>query len=300
MTIKHFLVIPAILCMMFISSPAQAGEEATAQDNLKALIADLEQKIKNADQRMVAHPTFLNELRDLVLKYQAKLREIFFQDSFQDGNYSKNPQWDVRSGDFSISPAGHLTNTIQSAPPQSEKPAPEKSLEEEAVGLLLDGLFGPAPKESTTPAPVEQQSALIYTQTPFSPDFDLEFTLTSKSEWGHMEIILLGGSDLTPRYRLRYHAAASSERPVQIIRDRDGKQYIIEGATQYPVLEDATEHKIQWLRTATGAMQVNIDGINVLSTFEVFWWDEFSGLAIVNNGGTYEWGGFKILKAKAE
>ena len=40
---------------------------------LEELLRELEQKIEDGDKRMVAHPTFLDELRDLVKRYQRRI-----------------------------------------------------------------------------------------------------------------------------------------------------------------------------------------------------------------------------------
>ena len=38
-----------------------------------------------------------------------------------------------------------------------------------------------------------------------------------------MEIVLMGGNPLIPQYRMVYHSVPSAERPIEIIRERDGK-----------------------------------------------------------------------------
>jgi hypothetical protein len=40
-----------------------------------------------------------------------------------------------------------------------------------------------------------------------------------------------------------------------------------------------------------------IDGGEVLNTVELYYKEEFSGLALANNGGTYEWGPIQVLQA---
>lgn len=113
-----------------------------------------------------------------------------------------------------------------------------------------------------------------------------------------MEIVLLGGSPIAPRYRLIYKAAPSSKRPIIIVRVRDSGSYTIESATQYPVLDDGSLHKIQWIRDDEGHMRVLVDEKEVLSTVELFYRDDFKGLVLINRNGTYEWGPIKILKTQ--
>ena len=50
-------------------------------------------------------------------------------------------------------------------------------------------------------------------------------------------------------------------------------------------------------RDVQGQMRVLVDGEEVLSTVELFYRDEFTGLALVNRGGLYEWGPIRAFKA---
>ena len=68
---KHFSwIIPGIICFCLALSIPVLGFTAESEDaNRKALgelLTELEQKITDADKRMVAHPKFLDELRVLV------------------------------------------------------------------------------------------------------------------------------------------------------------------------------------------------------------------------------------------
>ena len=112
-----------------------------------------------------------------------------------------------------------------------------------------------------------------------------------------MEVMLMGGNPAVPRYRLVYHAAPSNTRPIEIIRERGGRQYTIESATQFPNLDDGAPHRIQWVRDDTGNMRVLVDDKEVLSTVEFYYRDDFSGLTLVNRGGDYEWGPIQVLQA---
>jgi len=142
------------------------------------------------------------------------------------------------------------------------------------------------------------KSARIYTLAKIEPDFELDFTLVSRSSWGSMEVSLIGGTPPIPLYKMVYQASPSAERPIEIYRERDGKSYLIETATQYPFLDDGLPHRIQWIRDAQGRMRVLVDGKEILSTYEIFYRSNFGGLALVNRGGTYEWGPIVVYKAQ--
>jgi hypothetical protein len=179
-------------------------------------------------------------------------------------------------------------------------PAQPAQEEEAPIGIILKEIMRASQKdrkkEEESPPPQERE-AVIRTLAKIGPTFELDLTFVSKSEWGSMEIVLLGGEPLSPRYRLIYRAAASQQRPIELARERGSRSYIIESATQYPNLDDGAPHKIQWIRDMSGEMRVLVDGMVVLSTVEVYYRDDFTGLALVNRGGTYEWGPIQVVKA---
>ena len=281
----------------FFTFTAYGGSNADPnKEALESLISELEQKIESADKRMVAHPNFLEELRSLVAKYKGMLRKVYFYEDFKDQNYTKNPKWMVKSGNFSISPASRLSSGVATAQPtQTQSSQPAQPFE-----LIIKEILKKKPeKPEEKPTSATAVPAEIQTLAAIGPAFELELTFISTSTWGAMEIVLQGGKPSTAYYRLVYHAAPSPERPIQIIRQRDSKRYIIESASKFPVLDDGTPHQLQWIRDVNGTMRVLIDGMEVLNTVEVFYRSEFTGLVLINKGGTYEWGPIQITQGPA-
>ncbi len=119
-------------------------------------------------------------------------------------------------------------------------------------------------------------------------------------EMGEMQIVLLGSERLTPRYRLSYKDNASQDRPIEIIRENNGRQFTIEAATQYPQIDDGKLHKIKWVRYKNGTMNVLIDNDIVLETHEIYFKNKFTGIGIENKGGTYHWASIEIYKASEQ
>lgn len=273
------------------------GHAADAdRQTLNALLGDLEQKIEKADERMVAHPKFLDELRALVKQYRAKLRVVFLSDDFSDGDYRYNPTWVVDSGRFQVNPSHRLSSEVV-----QERAAPPQASQERTgsfPGIIRDILTAPK-EESKTEAPASAaKEARIYTLAQIGPAFEVDLTLVSKSTTGSMEIVLLGGSPPVPQYRMVYYPAPSAGRPIEIIRERDGRSYQIESASQHISLDDGVPHRIQWSRDSQDRLRVAVDGKEVLSTYEGYYWSPFAGLALVNKGGTYEWGPILVVEAE--
>jgi hypothetical protein len=286
------------VCLLLLgTSQAIATSDLVPDPNreaLKSLLDELQQKIEEADKRMIAHPKFLEELQSLVDQYKVRLREVFLYDDFSDKDYTENPTWIIKSGKFRITPDNRLRTNVEVIRPSS--PAPPQ--EEDTFGLLLKEIIRSttADKEDTSASQVQKESA-IQALALIAPAFEVDLSFVSESTWGAMEIVLLGRNPLKPRYRLIYKAAASQKRPIEIVRERDSRRYIIESATQYPVLDDGSLHRVQWIRDIQGRMRVLVDGEEVLSTVELFYKDDFGGLQLVNQGGIYEWGPIQILQA---
>ncbi len=288
-----------LLFLFLIGLPYPARARTSADPNraaLKGLIEDLQKAINDADRRMIAHPRFLDELRVLVRKYRRRLRDVYLEETFSDGNYTKNPRWVVTAGRFRLTPDHRLYSHVPAERPVASS---REEGEEEPIGLILKEILRSGKKKKQKKQSVPQQkTCAIRTLTRIGPLFEVDITVMSDSSWGAMEVVLLGGKSAVPYYRLVYQPAPSPERPIQIIRQRGSRRYIIESATRYPNLDDGSPHRIQWTRDNEGHMRVLVDGREVLSTVEVFYRKDFAGIALINRGGTYEWGPIRVLQAK--
>ena len=293
---KKAMLILAVISLVGILVFPTADAEISNQ-NYQSLLDELQQKVDEADKRMVAHPKFLDELRALIEKYRAKIRKSFFSDNFSDGNFTENPVWQVKSGQFRIDRDKRLWSKVSTTAPVTTTTEKPLSTEQQAIGILLRGIMGSDQKvlpqqESTTP---EQGEAIIKIWANIEPAFEIDISFVSESEWGSMEVVLLGGSPEKTRYRLIYQAAASENRPIEIIRERSGRAYTIESAIRYSNLDDSKLHRLQWIRDLNGTMKVLVDGKEILQTAEVYYRDVFSGLALINKSGTYAWDSVKAM-----
>jgi len=276
--------------------PALANAAEPDQQALTDLLNSLDKKIKDADQRRVAHPKFLEELRALVKEYRAKIRVVFLSEDFSDGEYSHNPVWVVDSGTFRVTKGRRLLSEAaaetQSTPSTSEEKTSGLS------GILKDILKTPPEEEKTSGTAPAAKTALIHTLASIGPAFEVDLTLVSRSTRGFMELVLLGGDQNVPYYRMIYRASTARERPIEIVRERDGKSFTIDAAPQFVSLDDNVPHRIQWIRDSMGRMRILIDEKEVLSTYEFYYQGNFTGLAFVNRGGIYEVGPIMVYQTQ--
>ncbi len=297
MKIQRSILFAVLFISVYIITPtlSYSGSEDPNKETLINLINELESAVNSADKKMVAHPNFIKELRGLIEKYRGKFRTVFLKENFSDGDYIKNPKWDVVSGQFEITPSKRLRSSVVSERPV-EKPATEEK--KDLFGMLLKEVLKPSSdiqEEKSSPAKIKEAS--IHTNVEIGPVFELDISMISNSKWGSMELVLLGGKKRVPYYRLVYNASPSPDRPIQFFRERGLRSYLIDEATKYPLLDDGNLHKIQWIRDLQGNIKVLVDGKEILSTVDVFYKDNFTGFTIVNRGGTYEWGPINIFEA---
>jgi len=291
-----------ILLVWLMGSPVVLAQPVDSPDTnaqaLESLLKELQKSIDKTDRWSRSRwnrsrSSFIKELQNLVNQYRKEVRKIFFYEDFSDGDFENNPTWIVKSGQFRVSKNVRLRSKVSAAPPSQES---SSDSDDEALGIILREILK-ATEDKESNAPAKEEDAVIQTLVTIGAAFELDFTFASGSKWGAMEVVLLGGEPAKPLYRMVYHAAASQDRPIEIIRERGSRRYIIESATQYPKLDDGEPHRLQWIRDVQGQMRVLVDGQEVLSTVELFYRDEFTGLALVNRGGLYEWGPIRAFKA---
>ena len=214
---KITIIALGMLSFSMVAAFAADTGENTENKELAAMISELEQKIEAADKRMVAHPSFIQELRELAGRYRARLRHLFFRDTFKDGNYDQDPKWIVKSGAFQATPEGWLSSTLAlpEEAPQSGTGSEQKiSAGAEAVGILLDNIFGLPEKKSTAqedPEPLAEpvQPAAIYTKSIFSPAFEMQIEFQSEPG-SRFDITLLGSESLVPKVPAENHCGPFS------------------------------------------------------------------------------------------
>ena len=295
------IIAVCLLGSCFLTLPSAYSQSSSNDNNkeiINSLLKNLEQTIEDADKRMVAHPSFLNELRELVREYKGKLRKVFFFDNFSDGDYIKNPTWKIRQGQFSITSDEKLKSIVKLEPPPASTSSSDKESNLEA---LFDSLFGGDDDEeevkSNDQQPKKKDKALIESLAQIGPAFEVDFSFITETTDGVMEVTLLGGKKNKPRYRLIYRFSLEKAFPIRIIRaGKAEKRRVIKTEALPSITEKNQLHILQWILNEKGNMEVLFDGKQILSTKEHFYKGGFTGIRLVNRGGTFKWGPIQILE----
>ena len=296
------------LSVVLSLSPVSAADAPSPSEShtevLQELIDDIENAVEDADRRMVAHPSFIDKLRALVERYRSRLRTVFFFDDFSDGDYTDAPLWKVSNGDFTVTADQRLRSRVEmrtTTPSQAEKN--ERDIGRQVVETFLKDFLGSRdngadtqPATANTEKEVYQRRAVIKTECQFPAAFEVDVSLAAEPSRGHMQILLLGDRQARPVYRLSYYATPSQNRAIKIFRSNKRQRQLVGTATAFPMLEDGALHRIQWIRDVYGNMSVVVDGEAILQVKETEYKDAFSGLALINGGGTYEWDAVKIVQ----
>ena len=292
-------------CFIFnIPLPLQAEDKSTygqwqsSDARLENMINDLDQIIEEGTRSRAAHPGFLQDINRVIDQYRSPKKLIFFADDFTDNNFSENPTWTVKKGSFSIDSYGGLYSSIAIRKPVAEKGTEPESDGDRNLRILLGVLNELAKDENELQEQVEdvETQAMISSAAAIANSFILDFTFRSNANWGSSSIGVILGDDPQSGYHLVYQASPSENRPMQLIKYRYGKPYIIDEVHEKsPDLDDGEDHTVRLIRSPNGDMIVLIDNSEVMRTSDFSYRDDFTGVMIINNGGNYSYGKIKFF-----
>jgi hypothetical protein len=271
---------------------SQYGQWQSSNDRLKNMINDLNQIIEEGTRSRAAHPGFLQDLNRIIDQYRIPQKSIFFADDFADNNFAENPTWTVRKGIFSIDSFGSLYSSIATRRPVAEKETEPESESDRNLRILFGVLNELAKDENGQQGQdgnIETQ-AMISSAAIIPNSFNLGFSFKSNGDWGSTSIGVTQGDDPQSGYHLVYQASPEENRPMQLIKYRYGKQYIIDEIPENsPNLDDGADHNVHLTRSPNGDMVVTIDNIEVMRTSDFSYRGDFASVIIINNGGKYSY-----------
>ena len=257
--------------------------------------------VNEATRSRAAHPGFLQDLNQTINKYRLPEKLLFFADDFADNNFTENPTWTVKKGTFSIDSDGSLYSSIVKSTPIAGKEAEPESDGDRNLRILF-GVLSELTKEKNGQQGQDENietQAMISSAAAIANNFTLEFSFKSNANWGSTSIGVTLGDDPQSGYHLVYQASPAENHPMQLIKYRYGKPYIIDEVTENsPNLDDGADHTAQLIRSSNGDMVVTIDSIEVMRTSDLSYQDDFTGVMIINNGGSYNYDNIEFFNEK--
>ncbi|HEX9264412.1 MAG TPA: hypothetical protein VF977_08585 [Candidatus Binatia bacterium] len=261
--------------------PGRDGQTQELVDQLKEVIRGVEQ-----DRR--SNPSMTKQLRDLVRRYDWPWRVALLHDDFRDGDYTYDPRWIVKQGEFRVVRSAGLRSFFDPSASGVYRTS-DRGSDSPALELLGELLLG-----SRELAVGEIQSRLkseaeIFTRVGITKGFALKLQLSIKNYVDRNTRLEFGpfqDEERSSGYRLAYESGRTPS--LSLLRFESNRSAVIEMVDQGIVLEDGKPHTIEWRRGNDGEMVVLIDNKEVMRTVDRAYDDPFDGFALINKGGEFE------------
>ena len=269
------------------SDPSQPSAQSSSNADVTEFADKLNKLIDEAEKARAADPMFLKDLRDLANSYAAPTRRIIFSDTFEDGNYTQGPAWNVASGAYFIESGWGLRNKILETGQTTQNEQKVDTGEDLAIALLGSIL------QQATGAQQQQQAAaqtqnktkenLITSSLRISNSFAMSMEVSSWVANGHFEAGVFQGSNASTGYRMVYQ----SGQPLQLVKVGSKGRTVIAQSNAALSIEDKKFHAIEWSRAPGGQMVVSVDGIEMIRATDRSFSDAFDGVRLSDQGGDF-------------
>ncbi len=279
------------------SSPAPAwappedrtsGSALTAgDDRVRELVGQLRELIRDAETRHSADPRFLDSLRSLARQYarhghyEAASRHAVIEDDFRDGNYTRNPAWQVAAGRFWVDASRALRTQVDLSAAQ---PTSGKTSSKDAAVAILGALLTQGAGVDTQGV-VGSDQAEIYLPATLSNALTMRASFAVEQSGGRLELGVYQDGARTTGYRVALVPGAQA--PVELVRTTPAGSSVL-GVYRSPLrLDDGHSHDLEWTRDERGEMTVTIDGQRLFRARDRSLQGDFRGFNLVNLGGDY-------------
>lgn len=263
--------------------------QAHAEDQTQ-LIDELRQIVEKSRQERAADRWLQGALEDLLAKYDRPWqREILYED-FRDGDYTRNPRWQVLRGDFQVLRGQGLYSSASqgaTAPgtTSGQPESPTEALSGLIVGALLDQALGTSEEKGDEPAPSQPVGgpAEIRLNADVSNAFAIELGFRHAGDEAAFEVMLLQSEAGNYGYRLRLQSGARGF--IELQRIRRGQGAIVESQTLSANYADGALHELSWQQGPDGTVTVTLDGTALFSVRDRAFRDPYPWLHLVNDQG---------------
>ena len=254
------------------------GAEGGGSEDVSKLVQDIQKLIDQAEKDKAADPQFLDDLRGVLADYQNPWTTRLLYDDFSDGNYTANPAWTVSGGVFKVKKEGFNIGLKSSVIPQGVTPQQQSS-----GNVVLDILNAANGQQQQ---PTSFQYSAIYTPVKVSNAFATRIEFTSVDRFGRMDFGPYLGASGATAYRVAYLPGQTKD-SLRLIRITANKAVAIATYKGALNLEDGRRHVLEWTRDRNGAMNVVLDGQDMMQATDRSITKPFDGFLMINSGGTY-------------
>lgn len=255
-------------------------------NNLQGMFNELKQMIREADRAGAADPAFLDDLNDFVQRYErfgtnngnnnppaVGWSRVVLSENFRDGDYTRNPSWVVRSGNWRIDTNGSnigLRSSVYSAYAGNSQ---------NVAQALLGALFQQPGQQN-----VAAQVAQIGVAANIPNGFQLKVEFNSRAAGGRIDFVVTNVQNAAS-YVVSY--TPGSGNGIQLLKVTNRGTNILASSNSNISLEDGRYHVVELNRDGRGDMNVLVDNRVVARSSDNSLNRGFNDFTIANGGGTY-------------
>ncbi len=293
----RLIILAMVVFILSVKPPVNAQSERTTPDDSQTLelVDELKEVIRRAEGDRSRDRVTLEQLRDLVRRYDWPWRVRLLKEDFSDGDYTANPVWTVRNGKFRVTRGFGLRS--EAGPDSIARRAPaerESGRDRGDSPSPLGGILGGILKDVLEPRTSENRfrgaipDAEIATRLDIDNAFAIRVRMISErrnADGSRIEFGPYRGDERDRGYRLTIISGRISA--LELLRLSQGRSSVVERYEDAASLDDGRAHDFEWRRDGEGNMRVLVDGREVMRTVDRGISDRFDGFTIANGGGDY-------------
>jgi hypothetical protein len=251
----------------------------TGSNDVNQLVQEIQKLVDQAERDKAADPQFLDDLRGVLADYQNPWTTRLLYDDFRDGNYTAAPAWTVSAGVFKVKKDGFNVGLRSKVIPQGVTQQQQQS-----TGNIVLDILNAANQQQQQPTAFDY--CAIYTPVRISNAFAARIEFTSADRFGRMDFGPYLGASGATAYRVAYLPGQTRD-SLRLVRITSRGAIAIATYKGGLNLEDGRRHVLEWTRDRNGAMNVVLDGQDMMHVTDRSISKPFDGFLMINSGGTY-------------
>jgi hypothetical protein len=277
----------AILILSLLLSTASLAANAPPDAQTQKIVDEIRDLAAKARKERSADPWLLKAMDDLVQRHYWPWRHSVVDESFTDGDYTKNPVWEVATGRFWVDRSLGLRSKAVPPPSTADKSQDKKKFKDALRDAILDEMAGQK-QQPATQAASSASAAEIYLPAKITNSFALDVSFTQHqqpTEAGQIEFGLFEGTRSGRGYVLVI--ATGNENVVELRRVTANGTAIVERQLLPAAIDTGDPQKISWRRDSRGGMVVLLNDKSLIETGDRGLTAPFKSLGITNRAGDF-------------